>query len=441
MSRTLEYLSPLELIKGTTREIIATIALLTFMLSDGIYYVFEVILPASFIQAHVDRAILNVWFFVLLLIYYSLQFMVGGKKTTVWPIFFLIAVVIVSALFFHPEYKEWFNHSYYGIISNFLDLSKGLYALLFFSMFRDRKRMVGTVVLAGVLNFFLYVVMFIFATRRGYWGVINGKGVVIHASYNLTFGYNVAFCCVMGMLMYAFGKRKTWILLYTGASFLMLVFAGSRGALLCIITALVLIILTKVRSPKNQNYRRTLTSVLLVLLMLIFVVGLPTILSFLLSVLSRMNISGSRTIKMLLSGNMMASNGRDQIWRIAKRMIAEGRVFGLGFYGDRYVIGQSWSYGYPHNIYYELAIEFGVAAAIIVLTIILVNCLKLWHNCEETEWLFMFILMLSCSMKLLISDSFWYNQHFWALIAILCCWAQSHRHQFGKIYIKRARRM
>jgi O-antigen ligase len=140
----------------------------------------------------------------------------------------------------------------------------------------------------------------------------------------------------------------------------------------------------------------------------------------------RMDIQ-SRFIQKLLDGTLSEDSGRSEINRIAFDMIRNGGIFGYGFYGDRYVIGQTWHYGYPHNIFLEWLIEFGPLLGGVFCLLFMFNVVRMGIRVIDPTWTFLWILFISTNMKLIVSDSFWYYWPFWGLLSVLGLWNKENR--------------
>lgn len=434
MANNIEYYNLHELLRGKAIDVIASFALFIFMIAEPIQYVFRVVLPSDLQSLRIDRWFINLVLVILLIAYYNSVFRSNYKKTTVWFVYGAAYMAIFVGVFLHPEYERWYTHSLYGIKNSFFTLYSGFFALLFFSLISDKKRILGTVVFSEKINFIFYFALFFFATRRGYWGGINGNGNFVKLNYNLTFGYNVARTFVLGMLLYNFDKKKLQGFIICYGSLIMIILAGSRGAFLCVIAGFLLTSSYRLRISTSKTNRTVIYTLLSLGGLSFFAIGRNALLSFISSVALKVGIS-SRSIEMLISGSLMEGNGRNAIWAMAREMIGQHWLLGYGFYGDRNTIGMYWTYGYPHNIFYELAIEFGVIAAVTVLLLILNECIKFWKHCDELEWRVLFIVSSSSSLKLLVSDSFWYLMPFWAMIAILMRRHQQKRSELRKTNI------
>ena len=174
----------------------------------------------------------------------------------------------------------------------------------------------------------------------------------------------------------------------------------------------------------------------MLIMLLILIVSFPTISAAALFFLGALNIN-SRSVEMLLSGNFSNDRAREILWSMSREMIEEKRIFGFGFYGDRYVIGQRFAYGYPHNIYFEFVIQFGVLIGSILLGIIIFHILRMFIKCRDYHWSFLLVLLFSGCTKLLVSDSFWYSIPFWGLLGVLCTWNGGNTNKLLPKYIYR----
>ena len=423
MQKKLEFYNPIELFRCGAKDRIAVLALIIFLCSEAINIVIVTLLPASLKETRLSGWLITGVLGGLLIAYYILYLKnERGTKLIVWPLYVLAAAFILFSVLFHREYSTWLYHKKYGIVDNFLMLNCGIFGLLFFSLINDKKRLLGTVVTASTLNFLFYVAQFINAKRRGYWTGINGAGQEVQLSYNLNFGYWVLVPAVVALLLLLFSKHKIISFTVLLASAYMILDSGSRGTLLCLGAAAVIALIYWLRSYPRGTAAKTAIGIIAVtgavLLIAVLVLG-PLF-------IDASQIS-NRTLRMLLSGQISDSNGRDRLWETSRGMIADGGLLGYGFYGDRNELGKIISYGYPHNIVLEMLIEFGPIFGTLILALLAVLIIKMMVNCRDMTWNALLILTLSCSVKLFMSDSFWYYWAFWAMLGVIFMWRKQEK--------------
>ena len=216
------------------------------------------------------------------------------------------------------------------------------------------------------------------------------------------------------------GNRKFYIPSAIGT--LMILMGGSRGALVCVPISFFLAIPFK----WNKMGQRTKKLIILLIVLSIPVIFLVyryfnLIISAVFSMFSRFGLS-SRSIDRIISGTFSAENGRDRIRDIVWELVKTGGPFGRGIYGERNAVGQYFKWGYAHNIALEMLCAFGYVGGSVLLVLLGIQIVKTYKRCVSTEDMLVVATFLGTSMKLLFSDSFWYCDTFWALLAIIVIW-------------------
>ncbi len=337
---------------------------------------------------------------------------------------FAIASILLS-LWLHPEYSDWFHHKEYGLDIWFLQLRRGFFGLLIVGLFSDKRKLLTSVVWTSRFNLVYYLVRFFNFLQRGYWYAYSGSGELLKTDYNLNLGYLIAFVCILFFGLYLF-NRKLPDLIWSLTAFVIILLAGSRGPMICLAAAFLLFEIyrfTRIRTPSGKLL--ALFAVGMVVLIVV-IIGLPVISMGFIRLLSSLNID-SRTVEKLLAGEIMNDSGRSNIYEISRNMIRNGGPFGYGFYGDRYVIGRTWHYGYPHSIFYEILIEYGFLLGGAIIAVFSFFLLRMLFRCRDDCWMLLFIVFFSSSIKLMLSDSFWYFWPFWGLLGVLGLWSKEYR--------------
>ncbi len=366
---------------------------------------------------------------ILLLLYIYCTFFLnrrqGFRKLRVWPVYLFAIASILLSLWLHPEYSDWFHHREYGLNIWFLQLRRGFFGLLIVGLFSDKRKLLTSVVWTSRFNLVYYLVRFFNYLQRGYWYAYSGSGELLKLDYNLTLGYLIAFVCVLFLGLYLF-NRKLPDLICSLTAFVIILLAGSRGPMICLGAAFLLFEIyrfTRIRTPSGKLL--ALFAVGMVVLIVV-IIGLPVISMGFIRLLSSLNID-SRTVEKLLAGEIMNDSGRSNIYEISRNMIRNGGPFGYGFYGDRYVIGRTWHYGYPHSIFYEILIEYGVLLGGVLIAIFAFLFLRMLFRCRDDSWMLLLIVFFCSSIKLMLSDSFWYYWPFWGLLGVLGLWSKEYR--------------
>lgn len=168
--------------------------------------------------------------------------------------------------------------------------------------------------------------------------------------YDMSFSYTLLLPLLLHLIEY-WNRRKVQYLLAAIVETAMVVLYGSRGPLLSV---LIVALLVFILDGKN---------VLLKIMIIAIVAGILSIgYSYLHSqayeitlYLNRIGFD-SRTINLLLN-DIAHDSGRSQIYNMAFDLISQRPIWGWGPGGEVFKIGI-----YPHNIFLELLIDFGVFA-------------------------------------------------------------------------------
>ena len=410
--------------KYSSIDMIKLVAGILFLCSSLLKAVIRIVVPYFALR----EFLLTLGYDLVLLLLIAIAYLDRGfrkRKLRVWPIYLFSLVAIVGSLVFNPEYSEWFNHEEYGMDIRFWHLTCAMWGLLIFGLFTDKRKLLTMLVYSCRLNMLWHLYEYRQYLIRGYWLAYSGSGELMRLDYGLGYGYRVVICVVLFLGLYVYNKRLVDLISFI-VTLLLTIVCGSRGPLICIAAAVVILYISKWREKKALAFRFISILILLILGLTVLVVGLPVLSNGLMVLLRRSNLSG-RAIQMLLSGTITDDSGRSDIYDIAFNMIRNGGLFGYGFYGDRYIIGRTWHYGYPHNIFLEWMIQFGPILGGILSGVLLYNILRMLIRCEDTTWQLLLLVTFTSSIKLCMSDSFWYYWPFWGLLAVLGLWHKEWR--------------
>ena len=341
-------------------------------------------------------------------------------SATYFFVYSVIALLMLFTILIHPEYSSWYTHTQYGIRNQFLELGSGIWAFLIIGLYRDEERLLRDLKIIAALVFLAYITKFIGAMARGYW-VVNGR----RATYDMAFGFRILFCTAfwgaMGLL-----KDKRYLYLYF-AGLLIILLGGSRGAFVWAVALPIANIPFRYSSMTSNQKKGTLLAVLLFIPFAIAILRYTDeILMLFASGLRRLGLS-SRTILSMARGTMSEENGRDIIFRMARNLIKTGGPFGRGFYGDRITIGQRFYWGYSHDIFLELFVSFGYVGGTILSAALIIGCIKLYKSVFNSTRKVIFLTFFVNSLQLILSNSFWYESSFWALLALMAFWKREQR--------------
>ena len=338
-------------------------------------------------------------------------------------LYLAIILVFLISYIYNPSVGSWYTNPNWGIWKRVFRIDRGIYAFLVVSLVPDEEHLKRDLQICGFLTLALLLWMLAGRLRAGYWMMLRNDGLtMVRSPYNMDFGYR---CIFTGMIFILF-KDERYKKLYTliGYSlFLSAVIYGSRGSLLLLIAFFGIWLLRRMKTGFSSGM--ILFFFALFVAGIIFLVFNRSGLAWMQNLLRSLNLS-SRTLNLLLKGKLNDSFAREKIWAVAQQMIRDKFPLGYGAYGDRTVIGALYAWGYSHNIVLEFVASFGILGILLFIAIIYTS-LRIILNHKKEVWRSCFILFFICSLKLLISDSFWFNPYFWAAAAIVSVYDRRSR--------------
>lgn len=346
-----------------------------------------------------------------------------GLKKIIPFLFLLITVLLFFeiTLLVHPEYQYWYSRETYGVVDTIFRPDKGgIFGFLFVAILASNKeKMIKSLKTVLVINFFMILYKYSQYMVRGYWQEINGYGETIQSSYSLDFGYEAVFIVLLSMLFCFIEKRKIYLII-TMISSGVLILAGSRGPLIILTVSVSLLIIRKIFVSNSVKKFLYVFGIIAISLLIIF--SLQSILDALSFVIAKYNIS-SRALQSIVSGTLTDDNGRNAIKDIVNSYMSNAPFFGFGAYGDRYMIGPSFNWGYCHNILLEFQVDFGkIPGTVCLIGILVVTLLKLKKYLYDIESFSVILLFFSMNIRLMVSGTFWGDKFFWGLLSIILFW-------------------
>ena len=351
----------------------------------------------------------------IFLIYFPLFLFCLIKSGKYVPFDFFVILIVSACIFgiaylFHPEYGYWYGRENYGVWDYIYFPTEAIYAYLFVRLMDNPTRLFRNMKISGWIMYVYFFLQIYSSLKRGYWYGVGVSKATVEYTYSVSFGYNVLIF-VLVFLHEAIKNKKASDIAGSVIGLYMIFAYGSRGPVLCIAIFLLLISYTHFQKSKNRWIL-----ILLIPLMLIVFLFYEYILIGLLSILSSLNIN-SRTIQKLLAGTITDDSNRSVIWNAAVQMIKDNPL-GYGPLGSQPVISRYVYAGYPHSIFLEIWIDFGIIFGTLILAFLLINAVNMITKKENIEWRGAFIVLFCTSCQLLLSLCYWSSTAFWASIAV-----------------------
>lgn len=194
--------------------------------------------------------------------------------------------------------------------------------------------------------------------------------------------------------------------------------AGCRGALICYLLFVIIIIYSQITEhSKTKSTRFLKLTITATVLFAIFstAVSINSISHW----FGKIGIS-SRSVLSLQEGSFFESYGRDLIRESIENGILDN-PFGYGLFGDRYITSKYYTgTEYAHNLFIEFFADFGVIGGLVLLLWIFFSIIKFYRNNKKSYlWFVLLIFLPEGLFELFFSGSFLTVIPFWIVLGLL----------------------
>lgn len=338
---------------------------------------------------------LSVWIATLIIIFLSLY---NNKAIIDIRVLFII---IISLLFFCinlilVEYK--------GIVFNlmFEFIKYGLIPLYLASQVKINVSLYKYWYIAGCIS-------------TVFWLIFLNEVIDRNVSY-MGFGIQMTYCFIIfTFYFYKNNKYRVLNLILMVLTFSLILILGNRVSVLTCIFIIAYFELRKIEK-KHILYSITKISILITLILILFK-NFQNIIYWIRDILYFYNIKSyliNKIIYMFNNGLFESSSGRDIIYKYSIDIIKEKSFLPTGVGYFEYATG----YVYPHNVFLDLIITFGIISMPIIFQFIVFvkrNIRKL----DKKNRIIIFTLLIFAFSRLFFSATFWTEPILWMIIGLL----------------------
>lgn len=232
-------------------------------------------------------------------------------------------------------------------------------------------------------------------------------------SDNMPFAYFVLPSVILAFY-FTFENPKSLNIIFAALGLLLLVSAGTRGPIICLIAYIGIYLLTHLKSTKV-----IITTIFSTVFLLWWTLSdnMILFLTWLKFIFTKFGVS-TRILDHFFANAYLHSASRDILKDAIIDAISKSPVLGYGIFGDRSVllgIGV-----YPHNIVLEIICQFGMGLGLIFLISLVYLIIKSYiANRSNIEGEFILILFPLAIIKLFMSGSY-LNETFFFLLLGIC---------------------
>ena len=217
--------------------------------------------------------------------------------------------------------------------------------------------------------------------------------------YYMTFGYSLLFPLLVVMDHYKHSKKKADLVYILTCSIAILV-AGSRGPLICIAVYVMI----------SYELYKKIGSVILFVILYVVAFYSTDLFHYISNILLKYDIR-SRSIELFLDENY-SDSGRSGLLEYFYNQMHIKPFLGWGVASGWYL-----NLFYPHNIFMDLIVSFGIPIGCI-LSIILIVLILSGLKSKDKDQARLFTILFSLSISLLYTGTFIKNQTFFMFLAI-----------------------
>lgn len=267
----------------------------------------------------------------------------------------------------------------------------------------------------GVVLIIFYAYQSLEVLKTGHW-TYEQFGMIRRTTSNMSWSYGVltAICFIS---IYYFKDKRKWPLAIILVGIIGILVYGSRGTLVGLTLGILFLILL-------YNYgKMTFRNYLILFLFsgtILFCLSDFGI-SMISDILTNYGLN-SRFIDSIRNFTTFeeASNGRNIIWATVMMLIKTGPFYGYGVYGERnavYSIGMKW--GYSHDIFLEILVDFGWLCGTIIIIFFLLNLFRFFKRSKDKYEKLLVIIFLTIGFELILSNSIWLHSGLWVLMGLV----------------------
>lgn len=283
----------------------------------------------------------------------------------------------------------------------------------------------------GILSLYFCSLIKDYSSLIVYWNIISYIAFFICNIYisdfkennqYMTFGIYMTYSFI-GFALYYYQKSKRFIdVMFMMISLVQIFIHGNRSSIIICIVVLIYLEILNIKSNKNLKITFKISSLLLILFfskqIIYFVIEKMQKILEILNINSYSITKISNAMGKGIDGIISESSGRDVIYEYAKNIIVESNFMPHPLNYFKYSTNNLIPY--PHNLFLEILIDFGIVGLIIFIIIVLFLLVKCLNIYDEKDFISISGVCAIYSIgRLMFSDSYWTEPFFWITIGII----------------------
>lgn len=238
---------------------------------------------------------------------------------------------------------------------------------------------------------------------------LNGSRDINGLTYSMSYGKNVCLPCLIMILKFR-DERKWKDLLIAVSMIIFILLISSRFPLLYIMTYVLILFWNDL-----SKLARIICSMVTVSAAYFILADHYALIVKIISALPGFS-SSSRTIAMLINGNVFNDSARSIIHDELIEKVNQSPIWGYGFGGGTYVLRGEATHGFIYDCFGSLGYVFGTALILISFLLIIITW---WKNRDEQLGDIMLMFMCLFFPTITLQDSLFGAYRFWWLVAFV----------------------
>lgn len=366
-----------------------------------ILFIFSNIITLPIVK--LTKSTIFFWIFILSIFIYSININRKFHRKFIFISIFFTLIFMINTLFVSYQFQiinEYFIFFRYGIL-----------ALYFAMLVKDYSKLIDYWYYMAIVGFFI---------SNFYLGYYRSTNTYMDYGINLTYSF-LGFCIYYYNYSGNSKVHKLIQMIFGFVSFVQIIVFGNRSSMLI---CLFVLLFCEFNNPKRKNNLNIILKLGMGLFIgIYFWINRNNILLAINSNLQKLGIYSYSLTKYILAlqdgiyGIITQSSGRDVLIKKSINLIRDSNFMpnGVGYF--QYMTGEV----YPHNIFIEVALDFGIFGIFGLILLLIVMISKYFTYSKECAKFKIVVgtILIYSFIRLMFSGRYWTEPLFWAGIGLI----------------------
>lgn len=313
------------------------------------------------------------------------------KIITLFAIELIVSFIFLLSLIMGKSDQNNLFNTFINVIFVFIPMAFSIYCIDDFKLFLKRIYIWSLFCIAIIILFSVYI------------------NLQYQNQYFMSVGYALLFP-VCFVFQHFFNEKRIIDLIIAIVGSILVLLYGSRGPLLCIAIYLSLIFIKSIDIKKMNTFK-----IFFLFFIMLSILFHKQIIMFVINLFNDLGFS-SRTLYMFINEEIKSDSNRIPLYDEFIDIILKRPILGYGIMGG-WIYGNG-TYVYPHNIFLELLLSFGIPIGLVLCFIIVWLIIRQFFKIKNKYFAAVSIIFIASFTELFLSHSFLLTYSFYITIAI-----------------------